>query len=176
MDRVSSSMKQVPNPLPKVLSRRGGGGGGGGLEAEREGFERSQGSILPFQGVDYDQNPFFATASASNFAIELCSTAKCPSFLKKQKGLVLVVAKKTLCRENQNAKSPALQSGSGSLSPNIPQIFDKELTSPPFWLQALLWYCKCSFGNADKEPPFHTILLGTVTDSTLSVESKGKVV
>ncbi|XP_043387205.1 huntingtin-interacting protein 1 isoform X7 [Chelonia mydas] len=42
MDRVSSSMKQVPNPLPKVLSRRGGGGGGGGLEAEREGFERSQ--------------------------------------------------------------------------------------------------------------------------------------
>ncbi|XP_050784870.1 huntingtin-interacting protein 1 isoform X4 [Gopherus flavomarginatus] len=41
MDRVSSSMKQVPNPLPKVLSRRGGGGGGG-LEAERESFERSQ--------------------------------------------------------------------------------------------------------------------------------------
>ncbi|XP_053864252.1 huntingtin-interacting protein 1 isoform X1 [Malaclemys terrapin pileata] len=41
MDRVSSSMKQVPNPLPKVLSRRGAGGGGG-LEAEREGFERSQ--------------------------------------------------------------------------------------------------------------------------------------
>ncbi|XP_067393865.1 huntingtin-interacting protein 1 isoform X4 [Emydura macquarii macquarii] len=39
MDRVSSSMKQVPNPLPKVLSRRGGGGS---LEAEREGFERSQ--------------------------------------------------------------------------------------------------------------------------------------
>lgn len=71
-------------------------------------------------------------------------------------------------------RSPALQSGSGSLSPNIPQIFDKELTSPSFWLQALLWYCKCSFGNADKEPPFHTILLGTVTDSTVSVESKGK--
>ncbi|KAH1179090.1 hypothetical protein KIL84_000421, partial [Mauremys mutica] len=42
MDRVSSSMKQVPNPLPKVLSRRGGGGGGSGPEAEREGFERSQ--------------------------------------------------------------------------------------------------------------------------------------
>uniref|UniRef100_A0A452IPP5 Uncharacterized protein n=1 Tax=Gopherus agassizii TaxID=38772 RepID=A0A452IPP5_9SAUR len=47
MDRVSSSMKQVPNPLPKVLSRRGGGGGGG-LEAERESFERSQGlGLLP---------------------------------------------------------------------------------------------------------------------------------
>ncbi|XP_075576247.1 huntingtin-interacting protein 1 [Pelecanus crispus] len=40
MDRVSSSMKQVPNPLPKVLSRRAGGGGG--LEAERESFERAQ--------------------------------------------------------------------------------------------------------------------------------------
>ncbi|XP_062363314.1 huntingtin-interacting protein 1 [Cinclus cinclus] len=39
MDRVSSSMKQVSNPLPKVLSRRGGGGG---LEAERESFERAQ--------------------------------------------------------------------------------------------------------------------------------------
>ncbi|XP_062448770.1 huntingtin-interacting protein 1 isoform X1 [Rhea pennata] len=41
MDRVSSSMKQVTNPLPKVLSRRAGGGGGG-LEAERESFERAQ--------------------------------------------------------------------------------------------------------------------------------------
>uniref|UniRef100_A0A8B9FFL4 Huntingtin-interacting protein 1 n=1 Tax=Amazona collaria TaxID=241587 RepID=A0A8B9FFL4_9PSIT len=39
MDRVSSSMKQVPNPLPKVLGRRAGGGG---LEAERESFERAQ--------------------------------------------------------------------------------------------------------------------------------------
>lgn len=39
MDRVSSSMKQVSNPLPKVLSRRVGGGG---LEAERESFERGQ--------------------------------------------------------------------------------------------------------------------------------------
>ncbi|KAM7033399.1 huntingtin-interacting protein 1 isoform 7-T7 [Acridotheres tristis] len=39
MDRVSSTMKQVSNPLPKVLSRRGGGGG---LEAERESFERAQ--------------------------------------------------------------------------------------------------------------------------------------
>lgn len=39
MDRVSSSMKQVSNPLPKVLSRRAGGGG---LEAERESFERAQ--------------------------------------------------------------------------------------------------------------------------------------
>ncbi|XP_017679518.1 PREDICTED: huntingtin-interacting protein 1 [Lepidothrix coronata] len=40
MDRVSSTMKQVANPLPKVLSRRAGGGGG--LEAERESFERAQ--------------------------------------------------------------------------------------------------------------------------------------
>ncbi|NWY44174.1 HIP1 protein, partial [Sylvia atricapilla] len=39
MDRVSSTMKQVSNPLPKVLSRRVGGGG---LEAERESFERAQ--------------------------------------------------------------------------------------------------------------------------------------
>ncbi|NXD41254.1 HIP1 protein, partial [Copsychus sechellarum] len=39
MDRVSSTMKQVSNPLPKVLSRRGGGSG---LEAERESFERAQ--------------------------------------------------------------------------------------------------------------------------------------
>ncbi|EAW71769.1 hCG1795174 [Homo sapiens] len=41
MDRMASSMKQVPNPLPKVLSRRGVGAG---LEAaERESFERTQG-------------------------------------------------------------------------------------------------------------------------------------
>lgn len=39
MDRVSSTMKQVSNPLPKVLSWRAGGGG---LEAERESFERAQ--------------------------------------------------------------------------------------------------------------------------------------
>ncbi|XP_047389283.1 huntingtin-interacting protein 1 isoform X2 [Sciurus carolinensis] len=40
MDRMASSMKQVPNPLPKVLSRRGVGTG---LEAaERESFERTQ--------------------------------------------------------------------------------------------------------------------------------------
>ncbi|NWZ71787.1 HIP1 protein, partial [Acrocephalus arundinaceus] len=39
MDRVSSTMKQVSNPLPKVLSRRAGGSG---LEAERESFERAQ--------------------------------------------------------------------------------------------------------------------------------------
>ncbi|XP_035415188.1 huntingtin-interacting protein 1 isoform X2 [Cygnus atratus] len=37
--RVSSSMKQVGNPLPKVLGRRAAGGG---LEAERESFERAQ--------------------------------------------------------------------------------------------------------------------------------------
>ncbi|NWX33733.1 HIP1 protein, partial [Notiomystis cincta] len=39
MDRVSSTMKQVSNPLPKVLGRRAGGGC---LEAERESFERAQ--------------------------------------------------------------------------------------------------------------------------------------
>ncbi|KAM6315892.1 huntingtin-interacting protein 1 [Podargus strigoides] len=39
MDRMSSSMKQVSNPLPKVLSRRAAGGA---LEAERESFERAQ--------------------------------------------------------------------------------------------------------------------------------------
>ncbi|XP_077643585.1 huntingtin-interacting protein 1 isoform X4 [Lonchura striata] len=39
MERVSSTMKQVANPLPKVLSRRAGGGS---LEAERESFERAQ--------------------------------------------------------------------------------------------------------------------------------------
>ncbi|XP_065587741.1 huntingtin-interacting protein 1 [Cyrtonyx montezumae] len=37
MDRVSSSMRQAANPLPRVLSRRAGGGG---LEAES--FERAQ--------------------------------------------------------------------------------------------------------------------------------------
>ncbi|XP_051847856.1 huntingtin-interacting protein 1 isoform X1 [Antechinus flavipes] len=40
MDRVASSMKQVPNPLPKVLSRRGASAGP--EAAERESFERSQ--------------------------------------------------------------------------------------------------------------------------------------
>ncbi|XP_036622950.1 huntingtin-interacting protein 1 isoform X3 [Trichosurus vulpecula] len=43
MDRVASSMKQVPNPLPKVLSRRGAGAGP--EAAERESFERSQGHL-----------------------------------------------------------------------------------------------------------------------------------
>lgn len=40
MDRVKSSMQQVPNPIPKVLSRRTGGANS--LEVERENFERSQ--------------------------------------------------------------------------------------------------------------------------------------
>uniref|UniRef100_A0A671N0W0 Uncharacterized protein n=1 Tax=Sinocyclocheilus anshuiensis TaxID=1608454 RepID=A0A671N0W0_9TELE len=40
MDRVKSSMQQVPNPIPKVLSRRTGGANS--LEAEKENFERSQ--------------------------------------------------------------------------------------------------------------------------------------
>lgn len=37
---MKSSMQQVPNPLPKVLSRRAGGANS--LEVERENFERSQ--------------------------------------------------------------------------------------------------------------------------------------
>ncbi|XP_051965683.1 huntingtin-interacting protein 1 [Xyrauchen texanus] len=40
MDRVKSSMQQVPNPIPKVLSRRTGGANS--LEVEKESFERSQ--------------------------------------------------------------------------------------------------------------------------------------
>lgn len=51
MDRVSSTMKQVSNPLPKVLSRRAGGGG---LEAERESFERAQ--VRAGQGGAVDAN------------------------------------------------------------------------------------------------------------------------
>uniref|UniRef100_A0A8C4XBR1 Huntingtin-interacting protein 1 n=1 Tax=Erpetoichthys calabaricus TaxID=27687 RepID=A0A8C4XBR1_ERPCA len=39
MDRVKSSMQQVPNPIPKVLSRRTAANS---LEAEKENFERSQ--------------------------------------------------------------------------------------------------------------------------------------
>ncbi|KAK2831224.1 hypothetical protein Q7C36_016310 [Tachysurus vachellii] len=40
MDRMKSSMQQVPNPLPKVLSRRAGGANS--MDMERENFERSQ--------------------------------------------------------------------------------------------------------------------------------------
>ncbi|KAL2095766.1 hypothetical protein ACEWY4_007914 [Coilia grayii] len=40
MDRVKSSMQQVPNPIPKVLSRRTGAANS--LEVEKENFERSQ--------------------------------------------------------------------------------------------------------------------------------------
>ncbi|XP_062873272.1 huntingtin-interacting protein 1 [Trichomycterus rosablanca] len=40
MDRVKSSMQQVPNPIPKVLSRRAGAANS--LEMERENFERTQ--------------------------------------------------------------------------------------------------------------------------------------
>ncbi|XP_063061509.1 huntingtin-interacting protein 1 [Engraulis encrasicolus] len=40
MDRVKSSMQQVPNPIPKVLSRRTGAANS--LELEKENFERSQ--------------------------------------------------------------------------------------------------------------------------------------
>uniref|UniRef100_A0A8C1HEH9 Huntingtin interacting protein 1 n=1 Tax=Cyprinus carpio carpio TaxID=630221 RepID=A0A8C1HEH9_CYPCA len=43
MDRVKSSMQQVPNPIPKVLSRRTGGANS--LEVEKENFERSQGHL-----------------------------------------------------------------------------------------------------------------------------------
>ncbi|XP_030632197.1 huntingtin-interacting protein 1 [Chanos chanos] len=40
MDRMKNSMQQVPNPIPKVLSRRTGGANS--LEVEKENFERSQ--------------------------------------------------------------------------------------------------------------------------------------
>ncbi|KAI5611133.1 huntingtin-interacting protein 1, partial [Silurus asotus] len=40
MDRMKSSMQQVPNPLPKVLSRRAGGANS--MDMEKENFERSQ--------------------------------------------------------------------------------------------------------------------------------------
>ncbi|XP_066518615.1 huntingtin-interacting protein 1 [Hoplias malabaricus] len=40
MDRVKSSIQQVPNPIPKVLSRRATGANS--LEVEKENFERSQ--------------------------------------------------------------------------------------------------------------------------------------
>lgn len=54
MDRVSSSMRQAANPLPRVLSRRAGGSG---PEAERESFERAQvragrsGRVVPPRGA-----------------------------------------------------------------------------------------------------------------------------
>ncbi|XP_035389954.1 huntingtin-interacting protein 1 isoform X2 [Electrophorus electricus] len=40
MDRMKSSIQQVPNPIPKVLSRRAGGANS--LEVEKENFERNQ--------------------------------------------------------------------------------------------------------------------------------------
>ncbi|XP_076832542.1 huntingtin-interacting protein 1 [Brachyhypopomus gauderio] len=40
MDRMKSSIQQVPNPIPKVLSRRSGGANS--LEVEKENFERNQ--------------------------------------------------------------------------------------------------------------------------------------
>lgn len=39
MDRVKSSMQQVPNAIPKVIRRTGGGNS---LELEKENFERGQ--------------------------------------------------------------------------------------------------------------------------------------
>lgn len=54
MDRVKSSMQQVPNPIPKVLSRRTGGANS--LEVERENFERSQvGESRQLPAVGYYQ-------------------------------------------------------------------------------------------------------------------------
>uniref|UniRef100_A0A8C8LL41 I/LWEQ domain-containing protein n=1 Tax=Oncorhynchus tshawytscha TaxID=74940 RepID=A0A8C8LL41_ONCTS len=43
MDRVKSSMQQVPNPIPKALIRRTGGANS--LELEKENFERGQGHL-----------------------------------------------------------------------------------------------------------------------------------
>lgn len=39
MDRVKSSMQQVPNAIPKVIRRSGGANS---LEQEKENFERGQ--------------------------------------------------------------------------------------------------------------------------------------
>lgn len=39
MDRVKSSMQQVPNAIPKVIRRSGGANS---LEQEKESFERGQ--------------------------------------------------------------------------------------------------------------------------------------
>lgn len=39
MDRVKSSMQQVPNAIPKVIRRTGGANS---LELEKENFERGQ--------------------------------------------------------------------------------------------------------------------------------------
>lgn len=48
MDRVKSSMQQVPNAIPKVIRRTGGANS---LELEKENFERGQvGSDTRFNG------------------------------------------------------------------------------------------------------------------------------
>lgn len=55
MDRMASSMKQVSNPLPKVLSRRTVGAG---VEAaERESFERAQVRIWGTPGASSSEAP-----------------------------------------------------------------------------------------------------------------------
>lgn len=51
MDRVKSSMQQVPNAIPKVIRRTGGANS---LELEKENFERGQvrrGRVLSFVSV-----------------------------------------------------------------------------------------------------------------------------
>ena len=64
MDRMASSMKQVPNPLPKVLSRRGVGAG---MEAaERESFERTQVRT----GAGWGGHPGSCMAGASRSVLE----------------------------------------------------------------------------------------------------------
>jgi len=59
MDRVKSSMQQVPNPIPKVLSRRTGGANS--LEAEKENFERSQ-----VRNCNRDGEVIFSSCSQCN--------------------------------------------------------------------------------------------------------------
>ncbi|KAL7848614.1 hypothetical protein SRHO_G00202370 [Serrasalmus rhombeus] len=76
MDRVKSSIQQVPNTIPKVLSRRAGGANS--LEVEKENFERSQ---LPTTLGVLRPPPHPETASENNgpdahkhIQLPLCTT------------------------------------------------------------------------------------------------------
>uniref|UniRef100_A0A4W4FMW6 I/LWEQ domain-containing protein n=1 Tax=Electrophorus electricus TaxID=8005 RepID=A0A4W4FMW6_ELEEL len=60
MDRMKSSIQQVPNPIPKVLSRRAGGANS--LEVEKENFERNQVTLLSL-GLNKGAHTFWAAVS-----------------------------------------------------------------------------------------------------------------
>lgn len=70
MDRVKSSMQQVPNPIPKVLSRRTGGANS--LEVEKENFERNQVRNCKHHRASFFMQPIYhqrALCMASPFLI-----------------------------------------------------------------------------------------------------------